>query len=780
MALPTGSDTQTLNFSLNGLPFCTVATKSSIDLLSLNTSLNALPGVGNNAGASSSTVTLVDTIAVSDTVTQQATISLEETLATSDSVLPAVLLTFSDTLATDDSILGFTGTISLGETVALSDSVFLQPILLDDGIGLGDSLSQIITLRLEELVGVADSGGNSGITLSLSDTLAVSDTASPSLLVNLSETVALSDTADPFILDVLEAGVTVQVSKYEIPMTGVTTQVNEWVSLAQSGVNVNVYANNLVATTNASSLSNVFTPTLIVNGNVIYSNPATLPASGVSNARCFVNISCNSIPGNSLSEVYNWSLNFDFFGGSWSVISKYALGALGDQITLFGFTGTITRLGRERSNSADGYRTSGIFGSPQLHKQLSLSIYGNPITGSSGSMMGSLPNQALYVPNIANWRTHREAAMFIAAAAGISLLWAANDTKLTDFFPQVGQTALYALQSLAQEVGAVLRWYGNNNYVITYPNRTFGNWTLPDCCLLGQGGLAFENVLDLETGLSGTGITSIPYMRQFNAGVKQIENPKQTGDSTPPIQQIYTIRTALQAGSPFVTIPIPDDYYKVYVQCLVGADGGTPDTSGADYVTTNSAIWTPISPTNIFTTIGVNPLNTTAANRQIQDAINETNINPTGMYIAETVQGTVRTKILIIEPTVFTSVLKNNTSVTGGLFALNFGITRLNLSGFLDATQKETDDQERQILFREQNRYRFFRLYDGSIATIFSGAIPLPGMEATATQGDLTVSGVIESVSFSFPGTVNISVGQYRRIDFYGAPLSTLTSLSPP
>ena len=69
---------------------------------------------------------------------------------------------------------------------------------------------------------------------------------------------------------------------------------------------------------------------------------------------------------------------------------------------------------------------------------------------------------------------------------------------------------------------------------------------------------------------------------------------------------------------------------------------------------------------------------------------------------------------------------------------------------------------------------QYVQTYKGTINCIFYGVMPLPGMFGSATIDDLTVEGVIESVSLTPPGYLQLSIAQYTGIQWSNPYLNIL------
>jgi len=569
------------------------------------------------------------------------------------------------------------------------------------------------------------------------------------------------------IIDTLQCGVTVCVEEYDSFEAGVTNEIQIY-DTGQFTTNLDVFPFNLAAVTNASSINNPFLPTVIFDGNYYVSNPSTDPGH-TAGIISYIAFSCGAIGGISLSDIYSFNLTLNDLGGTFDIVSKNPPGGLGSHIPIFGLLGTITRLGRINSNSAFGYVTSGVFGSPSLNNQLIFEVSGNLNVNSL------VPNQTMQQPHSSLWQTYQAAAMAIAGAANVNLAWMVQDSPLIDFYPQSGITALNALSTLAEGVGAKLRWFGNNQYVIAYPNQAFGAWSVPNCKLINAGGLRYQYLLNVENDFP---LVVFPSLQQYSIQQSQVlanpSNPPVSstnqlgGGGFTTIQNLGGTTKLLSKGSinsdgspdgtadPAIPVPIPDDTQSVYVQVLIPYPkpldqqyGATWNLPASDTLKTQD---------DIVNGLPVNEV----SNRDtwfLADGLNAPGISTQTVIGAD---GQVTRRVLI-SPNFFNTA---NTSVNDEHFTVNIGVVRLSLDNQFKQAQQESNDQQNYVLSQQQMRYRFIPTYQGTIDAVFWGSMPLPGQIATASVGGVTVNGIIENVSFSFPANLSVQVQQYRQLNF--------------
>lgn len=580
-------------------------------------------------------------------------------------------------------------------------------------------------------------------------------------------------------------------------------------------INMPVLQNTLVAVTNATSLSNPFQPTLMVNGTVIYQNPAnpapTL-ATGATGTSVFFRYSNAGVTGLNLCDLYNFGFSLDYSGGNFSVTSKNPVGGsyytvipinsfdpnaplltpvivdygnnfpgmlgqqfffpqydakyagsyfgpsfvpnnLGQNLQFFGLNGSITSSGRIKSNSAYGFTAGGIFGNILMHRQFALLAYN--FKEFAGLFMGNAPT--IVPPTPQNQLTCSVAAQAIINTVNqysiqqglgeISLVWAVQDAPYFDTVAQAGDTAIQAISSLAAHCGGTLRWDGNNTYVVAYPDVAYGEFTVPDCHLIAAGGIEEEYLLDLETGRTGSGVVAIPTWAQQDLSQKNLPSDAAAKGNTPTVNQIAKITKVLTSNDADLVYDLPQDFDTVYIQFLVPvgkSTGGKAPIANESWITTDPTQWF------VFDTASLS-----GGAGQLTEFVFYTNIG--GRLIPQ-----VRVDSLCFPV--------GNDSIDNGHFVLSLACTRHDLSGAFTQSQNDLNDYKRALAAYNVKNYQFVKTYTGTINCMFFGSIPLPGMIGSATVDDLTVSGVIESVSFQYPGFLTIQVARYLRLDMLKPP----------
>jgi len=476
-------------------------------------------------------------------------------------------------------------------------------------------------------------------------------------------------------------------------------------------------------------LPNPINPTLSIGGiNYIGTAP---PAAA--NTNVYVNLPNTGIPGLDWSQIWNFGMSTNYSGGTFRLETLPYLGGKGTQLNIFGLPGTITNPGRKISNSMKGYTTEGIFGVPLLNKQFKLLANSSSlITSLTGGLVGS---QSL---------TARTISQAIATLCGINLTWLAQDIPVTVFSYEPTMNGLSALNSMAQRVGANLRWMGGINYYVAYPNTTLGNFIIPNQKLITANGLSYSQPQDLETGVGGvvgnnafgSPVQSISVYNNlpvnFSAGLGQIplnpNNPQASSGSVvqTPLYPITTIGKQLTSSSPASIYTLPYNYQDVLIQILVP---DTYSTNGIRYMTSDPNVW------DIFVAPSFNG--------------SGSGIGSNPEYIYKVLEGGAYVNKVKIEYRIFPS----HPAIDAGDFEFKVSCT-------LKQPQAQTINKN------YTRPLQWIKTYQGTIECLFYGVLPVPGMFGSATAEDLTVQGVIENVNFSSAGTIQLNVAQYTGINW--------------
>lgn len=615
---------------------------------------------------------------------------------------------------------------TVNETLGSTETAQLFPLKAFDGQGMIDTSSRKVSRTINEFLGNLDIA---------SKQFPVTDQEGQGMVEGVSrliqrtvhETLGSLDTATE--IKRITANYTVNIRgnvRMALPFTvkiGLKTRLTQNYTTSITG-NIN----HLVAATAATGTdylgnSNPFNPTVVVDGTAIYGSAPPL----VTSAGVYIDIpntGTNRIGSGALNwgDLYNFGMSLDYSGGTFSIGSIPFFGNRGDSLNIFGLTGTLTDSGYRISNSMKGYTSAGIFGLPRLNKQFKyitnsttlFSFINNPQTGAFGQPGGV---------------TVKSAALKVAALCQINLIWVAKDLPLTNFSFEPSMNGLSALNSLAQRVGANLRWYGGDTYYVAYPPYTVGNFVIPSAKLISAIGQEASSHLDLETGIGGavninsygTPVQSIsnyapPTYALGGTGSYNLPNNGQSsGFSSPLVPVSGPITKLLTSSDPPLIYSLPSQYTDILVQVLIP---GTYTSSGR-YVTTDPGVWdTFVAPGNL------------------------------NQYIYQVYEGGAYIKKLMIDYNVFPT----HPAVQAGNFTMQ-------VSCLLRSPEPSQIQNPNFIP-------TYVQTYKGTINCVFFGVMPLPGMFVSSTVDNLTVSGVIERVSYTSPGFLQLDVTQYTQIDW--------------
>lgn len=546
-----------------------------------------------------------------------------------------------------------------------------------------------------------------------------------------------------------------------------------------------VIENYLLPVSNISNPFNPFKPTIVQNGSYLVSNIETNPPNGISGTSLYINVLNAGLTTISTCDLESYNFTLDYGGGSWSITSTNVMGNLGDSVSIFGFKGTITESGRIISNSVAGFTYSGTFGNSLLDKQfqymaLSSDVLASLVTSGSFTRADST-----------KWLSARTVASAVASIAGVSLSWLIPDVPVSDFRLENTMTAGSAMSSMAERAGGQLRWNGDSSYQVVYPDQAFGIWQVPDCSLLLPEGIKQSCFLNLNTGnTSNIGTRPSSVVQNILATPSLLDpttktlpttntstgngtnNPAEQG-TAPQIQQVAKITKKLTDEDPPLIYDLPYDYDKVYVQILVsatGSTGGTNKVSTRNFITKN--------PQEFF----------------------EYDVSGFGQaFIFTTNIGGVLQPQVLINDGIFPEEGSNDT-IDDGNFVLTVSCTRKSLSPssivtnnttpavknqIADLAKKQEEESKaklRDILTQTESIIKFAKNCSYSISSVFFGSIPVPGMigkvtvpgvvlklpdGSTKTIGDVVVEGIIESVSFSYPGNITVQLSTYTRFNYY-------------
>lgn len=623
-------------------------------------------------------------------------------------------------------------TKSIDEGVGTYDPTDSKPAQVLELSGALDEVSRIIVKNITELAGVLDQ------TTALSpkpstEAPGATDIATRVVRKSFDEFCGNQDTEIFYNLQTTNNSTKIVVKVYQREDVSTKLQV---ISLVQDSFSTNI-ANISTALVGATATggSNPFDPSVAIGGNTIIG--PTAPTNAQTVYISIPNTGISTIP--DWNDLMNYGINLDYSGGSFSVSSFSQLGTLGQAITLFGLNATITQGGLEYSSTHKGFFASGIFGSPKLNRQINLTLSSSIISAPI------ILNPTLLYPNQNLWLTAASICRVIGGICGVNVHWAVPDVPVRDFSLEPGMNGLGVLSSMAQRAGATLRWYGNNNYYIAYPNFTLGAFYVPNQNLIAQSGISSSNLLDLETGIGGSGSSThatAPSQGMYTVPISVTDNiantgvsnvPGQSGGEAPAPQRIANVTKLLTSNDPPLVFDLPPDYDQVYIQILIPAG---KSTSGAN---------------------GLGIQNFVTADPQQRYLFSDTGFANT--YIFQSLVG----NSYIPQVKVDHLLMPANESVRSNNFVLSIFCTRKGLSEAFNSARQAAFDTSLESANRNP---KFVQTYRGTINCYFFGVMPLPGMYASATVDDFTVSGVIENVTFTPPGILSINVARYNRINF--------------
>lgn len=507
--------------------------------------------------------------------------------------------------------------------------------------------------------------------------------------------------------------------------------------------NAAITVSDLVPTTSITASGNVFDPTIVVNGTYVSEHSST--SSGISdlaNTCLFIGIKNAGMTNTSLCDLETFSMSFNDQGGSWNITSlKNNLGICNDQVTIYDFRGTIKSPGWILSTGRTGYEYSGIFGNPNLFTPFRWLVANSP-------METLLSNQFNAVIPTENWTTASAAIFGIASKVGTTVQWLIRDVPISDFKMEEGSTAMSAMSSLAERAGGVLRWNGDNSWIVVYPDHTRGIWEIPSCDLILPGGLKYSPYCD---AIDPRGIIAGSLPANQDVGTQQAPS-----DGKPQVRLITKVKGPPPTDSdPDAVFDLSPNYDKVYCQILVPQGG---NVTGSNLVSLHN--WITESPTDYF----------------LYDAA-----VPGEDYVFVTNIGGVLTNQVKYNYKCFPQQDSNNEDINNGNYYFSIYETIKDLPA---PTTNNISAQ--QLLSMTQNNYRYVKTADYQIECLFFGSIPLPGMlgkvsvpnvkiyvpdcngsYTTIDIGTLNIEAIIESVTFTSPGYLTVNLSTYKKIFFY-------------
>lgn len=489
--------------------------------------------------------------------------------------------------------------------------------------------------------------------------------------------------------------------------------------LREDTVNVAIGPIDLAPVTDPASLTNPFLPTISVAGSYIVQNPGTDP--GLGDDMVTISLDDTGLLGGATCTMVTFSLQLDEGGGSFSFETTTLATAKGATISLFGLIGYVTKAGRRSSSSGNTYLYEGIFSRPELSLPLQQLAQASIFSGLTA-------NQRLSQPFSSNWQSAASIAQALAASASISLTWMAQDATVTDMLPESNGTALSAIQSLADRVGARLVWHGTNRYVVCYPDQPLGTWVVPSCELLLPSGCFQLNWQHLPA-------RSIIWPVETASAAQTLQGFEGSVTSPAPAPKVEGCGgLSFRPEEGVVKLfPLDADYDVVYTQIIC------PSSGAGTYVTTDAS-------GDTWSQWGGQVITKKDRTRWIR--VTRADLPDEGV----------------------------NDDIDDGNFSMNFGFTRKRHQPEYEAARQERNAQETAALSEDQNQIRFVQDRNGAINAVFFGSLPMPGMTVEAIGGDgVLYQGRASSVSCSYPGTISVTFERWKRLFFY-QPRSIITT----
>lgn len=609
--------------------------------------------------------------------------------------------------------------LDINETILAFNSGDFQTT---ESLTLNDRASFTIIAEAREPLTLNDSGdAESLFIVEHTDSLDISDSSTYQIEIDHRESLTLHDDMPIFAegTESLDLHDRVVIIVDEDSLVSMTVQIDSVIDeLSSTMLAIAPYAPEPVSV--LDSPDNPFLPTIAVDGEYLTDNEDTQPVGGVAGTSIYINLANPGLGDASLCGLYSYSINLTLGGGTFSFLSEDRIGSIGTGLQIFGLGAIVTEEGRHYSSSGIGWATNGIFGTRAMNKQLLLGLHQTAIHDIA-------PSYLMESPKSNTWTTVASAARALANAAGVDLVWMAQDAPLTDLFPQTGQTVRQAIEGLAARVSGVLVYTGAT-YVVVDPVRGYGSgFSLPDCRLLAPGGVEVKDILDLDTSILFFPVEGDTGAAVTRGGLASADMADISPTLFPPkpskVESIGSMRSKIEAGQTVQYFDLPGDYREVKAQIVV------EDASlVGGLVTLDSNVWvgTELSPAL--------PVITRASGK----------------------------KQVVVAASNFPSNLSD------GDFSLNVGYTR-HTEPIDEAFEKAREDainRKRHLLEAQQQALRYFRATQGTINTVFFGQVPIPGGKGNITFESAVMSGMIESVNISSPGYMSLQIGRYVQTSF--------------
>lgn len=730
MPLPYADDLNKLDAVVDGAPDITASLSATNDTNKLDFIVDGAPLIGQNGGLT--LVAFAETVDLSDSLILDFIVPLDEGIDLGDAIDPSVVVSFD-------------------ETVALSDEVVVPEVVVafEENAGVTDETLVNTTVLIDEAVDLSDEGDHAYL-LEMDEGVALSDELATQVLVSFEETADLQDSFQPSVVVPEEVGVGLSEDFTLIVDFDKTDTVRLQIIVdfdITDSVDLEVTAPTIVPVTDAADPLNVLEPTVIINGEYVFQNGGTDPGGDISDVLEYIRLS-NIVTGvTQICRVYRLSLELDYEGGTFSMNLDTDIGDEGDTLTLLGLPAYITRAGERLSSGQQGYTYRGLIGYPVMNKQL-------VFQGFSTNLQKIIPSQRLVISGSDKWTSVRTAFSAIMKTAGLTSTWTVRDFPLTDFTQETGMPVIDALRSLVARAGAVMRFNGVG-YDVVYPDQASFSFMIPRCELIGPDGIGYERIKDVETGVTGTGMQVLPRSLVFDSSKEPIPEPLREPPvgTQPTVTRLTNITKFLTRDDAPITFDLPVDYDKVYIQTLCPhfVNGSLPTIVGTNFCTLDPTVWVELT--------------------QYAGYVNWANIG--GVFVPQ----------VLVNWTLFP---EENSDVSGGHFTMALAYTR---KARVAAADTEAEARERESAGFNQEVFRFVRTYEGSVQSLFYGALAMPGMGLGTvantegissitdplclgpdgdpdypTQSQVCVSGIIETVSLNIPGYMNLGIVNFARL----------------
>lgn len=734
VALLTTTELGTLDYGFQAAPFCDGVESTGLDLSTMDVAFLGQPFVTNPGPTS---ISIEEDVDISDTVVTNLVLTIEEDFSIDDSTSIIGTITGTESLAIDDTDVFWNLNLTIEEPIAIEDDLVPLVVVDEEDINISDDTSVIGTISGEEDLSISDDVVvfysttvtiDEGLQIQDSENVLVSQTITDdeSVGINESETLKITITVDEGLSTndsiiysfILNRSYTVKIST-PIIITGSFT------------TNINVLNSIFTPVVDVQSDDNPFTPTIVLDGAYYAQNVATDPGGDISQInRLIVVNEAGIISNNALCDVFNYSVNLDFMGGSYSIYALHSFS--GSSGNIFGLDAQFFEHGTFAGNQGVGYVTKGIFGdSIKLNRHLPLLDF---IPQFKQGIYAS--NVVTNINDLNNLLSAKDIAIEIASKVGVALNWNIHNYYLLDAYPTSALTPLEAINFLAGKIGGTLVWHGGSEYSVIYLDQGLGQWTPPDCRLLGPSG---SEVTELPDLISATLFN--PIKQTLNVGGAPI-NLSAAQNEIDKVLPLGSFRTAPPDEAPVYYVGLPADWKKVKIRI----DSTNGDIS-SPYKTSNPDEW--------FDLV-------------------ERGSGSWQQYVFSAVDGTQKIQL---PQTLFPS--------QEGTYTLNIGYSRdLTISTQLFEEAAALSQALNRLYDTGQSAVQYVKVGSATAQYFFHGTLPMPGMKTTITTvngGSLT--GIIESVSLASPGFLTINVSKYKRIEmlqlFTGVQQTSLLNSYP-